>query len=246
VGSDLYIAASGAVARMRQLDVLANDLANAETPGFKRQTPVFEAVLQSALVDGDGHRQPGAPGRSFVGAADLRTDLSPGPVKRTGRPLDVAIQGEGFLVVETPRGERYTRAGALEIRPDRVLSTPDGLPVLGEGGPLVVGTPGTQIGPDGSLRTPDGQVLGRLRVVEFDAPGRLTREGAGLFAAPEDEVPRDVERPAFLPGSLEGSNVDPVAAMARLVVLQRAFQSNLKALEADDSATGSLIREFSS
>jgi len=123
----------------------------------------------------------------------------------------------------------------------------DGHPVAGEGGPLTA-TPGATLSPEGSLLDAEGNEIGRLKVVEFGGPEilqQLQREGRNLYAVPDGVAPRNREDVAVLPGFLEDSNVDSVAALAEMVILQRAFQTNLEALRADDLATESLIRRFS-
>jgi len=138
LGSQAYVATSGALARLRQLDALANNLANARTPGFKAQESVFEAVLQSTFRDTEGGLVPGAPARAFVAALPERSDFGPGPSTPTGAPLDVAIEGRGFFEVETPDGPRYTRAGHFSVNSDGQLSTSDGFAVSGEAGAYTV------------------------------------------------------------------------------------------------------------
>jgi flagellar basal-body rod protein FlgF len=229
---------------MRQLDVVANNLANSTTTGFKAQQSLFESVLQSTFSGDDGRLLSGAPARSFVASLPEQSDFRVGAARHTGSPLDVAIEGDGFFEIETPNGLRYTRAGQFALSPQGQLSTMDGHAVMGEGGPITA-TPGATIGPDGSVLDVRGESIGKLKLVAFDDPNKLQRIGANLYAPADDTQPAPVEQPRLLPAALEQSNVDSVSAMAQLVLLQRAFQINLEALRADDAATESLIRRFS-
>jgi flagellar basal-body rod protein FlgF len=241
MSGNLYLSAAGAEARMRQLDTLANNMANAGTTGFREDRVVFEAAMETALMDSGG---PIAGGRTFVGTQMGASRMSSGPVENTGRALDVAIQGPGFFVVETDAGARYTRAGAFQVDPSGQLVTAEGHPVLGEGGAISVGPRPVSISSDGSIVDDEGTVLGRLRVDDFAEPERLTKEGANLMRAPALAVSIPVDAPTFATRSLEGSNVQTVTALAQMVVVQRAFDASMKTLEAEDAATSRLLQEI--
>ncbi|MBK1660553.1 flagellar basal-body rod protein FlgF [Paracraurococcus ruber] len=214
-----YVILSRLGSQLRATQVLANNLANADTPGFRAQRPVFGSVLQ---------RQPDpALQGSTAYSIDRATwrDSAPGTLSATGNPLDVSLRGEGFFVVETPGGEeRYTRAGRFALSAEGRLLDLDGNAVLGAGGPLVVGPADTRIEVqgDGTVRSENG-VLGQLRVVRFDAPQKLRAEGDRLFAA--DETPQPVARPEVVQGTIEGSNVHPVLEMVRMTEELREFQN---------------------
>lgn len=252
MGSNVYVAASGAEARLRQLELVANNLANAESVGYKADRPIFHAAVEAAIQNAEGDAAPGAAGGVYVRIGETGFDYSSGPLKRTGSPLDVAIDGEGFFAVDTPEGERYTRAGSFQLDTGGVLVTAGGQPVLGDGGPIEITSTTARITANGDVvddREPTpGElpaVLGTLRVVEFEELDRLTKAGDGLFRAPADVEPVDSEFPALLPGSLEGSNVKPVVELATLMILQRAFEASMEAMQRDDQATQRLIQEIS-
>ena len=121
MGSNIYVAASGAAARLQQLEIVANNLANAESVGFKADRAIFRTALEAALSQREGEPTDGAPGGVYVEVGETGFNPAPGPIRSTGAPLDVAIDGEGFFVVTTPEGERYTRAGAFQLDRDQQL-----------------------------------------------------------------------------------------------------------------------------
>ena len=246
MGDSIYVSASGAVSRLRQLEVVANNLANADTTGFKADRAIFHSALESALLGPEGEIA-GAPGSVFVHPSESVTNHSAGGIQRTGSPLDVAIQGPGFFAVDTPAGVRYTRAGSFAVDGDGNLATPDGHPVLGEGGPISLGDEAGRITSSGEVTNDRGEVLGRLRVVEFSPEdlGILEKEGSTLFRAPAEAVGLPTDAPELIEGSLEGSNVSPIHEMAVLMLLQRSYEATMQVLQSDDQATESLIREVS-
>lgn len=216
-----YIVLSRLSAQLRATAVLANNVANVDTPGFQAERPIFAEHL---------HRQrdvvPPSGGRPVAFALDRATwrDTAPGPMATTGNPFDVGIQGEGFLVLETPRGERYSRAGRLHLDADRRLVDALGNAVLSDAGQpiaLAAGDARIEIQGDGTVRSENG-VIARLRVVRFEDPQAMRPEGDHLFAADAPALP--VERPNLVQGALEGSNVRGVVELTRLTAELREFQ----------------------
>jgi flagellar basal body rod protein FlgG len=228
---------------MAQLETVANNLANADTPGFKADEPLFAAALGMAIEGERGRQYPGA--LQFVGTPETRVRHESGPIAHTGRTLDVAIQGQGFFLVQTPEGIRYTRSGAFSVNADGQLSGPAGHPLLGASGPISVGQRGARVERDGSVVSDDGAALGRLMIEEFLEPEKLQKQGEALFVAPIDLVGLPVENPRLEVGSLEQANVQPVHELAKLLILQRAFDASMQALSADDRASGRLMEELS-
>jgi len=245
VSDELYVATSGAISRLTQLETVANNLANAGTVGFKADRAIFHTALESALLSAKQRPTPGAPGRAFVETQRVVTDQSAGTTSDTGNPLDVAIDGPGFFVVETPGGARYTRAGSFRLDANAQLVTLDGHPVLGEGGPIEVGTRPVRILHDGSIVDDRQQLLGRLRIEEFDDPGALVKQGANLFLAPARAVGIPSDNPTLIEHSVEGSNVQPVRELAVLMMLQRAFEANIQVMRSGDRNMERLIQEVS-
>jgi len=215
-----YVILSRLGAQQRATQVLANNLANADTPGFQAQRPIFGRVLQP---------QTGAPGgRSTAYSVDRATwrDTAPGPLSTTGNPLDVALRGEGFFVVENAAGEeRFTRAGRFTLSDAGRLVDAEGNAVLDTGGRPITLAPGDsriEIQGDGTIRSENGPV-GQLRVVRFEAPQKLRAEGDRLYAA--DEPPLPVVRPGVVQGAVEGSNIRPVTEIVRMTEEVREFQN---------------------
>jgi flagellar basal-body rod protein FlgF len=236
----IYLAMAGAKATMARQDVLANNLANASTAGFRAELQAFRAVP----VRGDG-----ASTRVYALESTIGHDDRAGPTQATGRALDVAVQGRSWLAVQALDGtEAYTRAGSLQVQPDGQIVTPGGLPVLGDGGPLSVPPDSSvDIAGDGtvSARGPDGklQTLGRLKLVTPDAPGDLARGADGLFRAGDGELPVDPNA-RVQSGALEGSNVSPVETMVAMIAAARQFEQQMKVLqgaEQRDQAAGRLL-----
>lgn len=223
----IYTAASAARALMQRQDGLTNNLANANTPGFRADQVAFRAVP----VRGDG-----APTRVVALEASAGFDDRSGAIESTGRPLDVAVLGKGYIAVQAPDGtEAYTRAGALQVNAEGVLVSPGGVPVAGEGGTLTIpaGTSLT-IGSDGtvSAKPANGpaQQVGRIKLVN-PAPGELRKGADGLLrmATGEDAPPDPAVR--LQAGALEGSNVNVVEAMVGMIAAARQFETQMKLLQ---------------
>jgi flagellar basal-body rod protein FlgF len=242
----MWVGVSGAIARLREIDVISNNLANSDTVGFKRERVAFASALESAVSDLGVGPARGAPGRSFVVESPGGFDATTGAFAQTGGPLDVAIAGDGWFEVETARGPRFTRAGAFAVASDGTLVTQAGDPVMGAGGPIATGDGGATILPSGDVIDRRGIALGRLRVVAFEDPNALEPEGGNLFALrPDAALPAEVADPRVAPGSLERSNVQPVSELASLVLLQRAFEVSVRSIQSDDESTQRLIEELS-
>ncbi|WP_349369007.1 flagellar basal-body rod protein FlgF [Salinarimonas sp.] len=220
----LLIGLSRQVALARELDVIANNMANVNTNGFKARSSRFEEY-----VDPDASIETFPwPDRdlSYVIDAGTPIDLSDGAAEPTGNPLDVAIRGEAFFTVQTPAGERYTRNGAFQIDPQGRLVTSDGFPVMGDGGQIQLepGDTDIVIAADGSISTRQG-ARGRIALVRFDQPELLSNVGANLFAPLEPaQAPVAAGAAARVEqGFVERSNVRAVYEMTRLMEVSRAY-----------------------
>lgn len=245
MGSSMWVGLSGAIARLREIDVVSNNLANADTVGFKRERLAFATTLQSAVSDLGVGPAAGAPGRAFTAEAPGGIDPTGGALAQTGEPLDVAIDGKGWFEIQTPEGMRYTRAGAFVVAADGTLTTQAGDPVMGAGGPIATGDGHATVLPSGDVLDRSGAAVGRLRVVEF-APNGLEPSGSNLFVPrPDAAPPTEVTDVRVAPGALERSNVQPVAELAALVLLQRAFEVSMRSIQSDDESTQRLIEELS-
>ncbi|MBX6426894.1 MAG: flagellar basal-body rod protein FlgF [Variibacter sp.] len=220
----LLIGLSRLTALRRAMDVTANNIANVNTTGYKADGVVFEEFVDTPARDG---RFAGADRRvSFVADRATWHDLRQGPVQETGNPLDIAVSGDAFLVVQTPRGERYTRNGALQINANGELVTSEGYPVLGDAGPIVIQPQdrGLAIASDGSVTVANG-TRGRLRLVEFADPSRLQKDGSSTFAAPAGVQPQPATLSRVVQGALEKSNVQSVVEISRMIEITRAYTS---------------------
>jgi len=224
-------------AQWQRHEILANNLANVSTTGFKQDDLVL--VPNTA---GIGGADAGLPAQ--MPQAVPWTDFSQGPIQVTGRSLDVALSGPGFLVVDTPRGPRFTRSGALEVNRDGVLALADGSPVLGERGPVRIRSPRVVVTESGEVQE-DGRSLDTLKIVGFPRPYRLIKEGGGLFA-PADAavVPEPASGSQVVPGALEGSNVSMVGTMVSMIELLRAYEAYQRAIQAVDEIDRRAVNEI--
>lgn len=219
----LLVALSRQMALRRELDVIANNVANAQTNGYKRRTSDSREFQMPKAADETFRR--GEDRRvSFVVDRGTPLDLSTGAVEPTGNPMDVAIAGDAFLVVQTPNGERYTRNGAMMVNANGQIVNSDGFPVLGEQGVYQVANDerDLRVAPDGNVTSSNG-TRGRLRLVRFPNPQVLENAGANLFTTnvqPEPALQARVQS-----GFLERSNVRPVVEISRMIEVTRQYQS---------------------
>ncbi|MBL8436900.1 MAG: flagellar basal-body rod protein FlgF [Zoogloeaceae bacterium] len=239
----IYTAMSGASQTLGQQGAVAHNLANATSTGFRTEMHRLRAVQVQT---------PALPTRAFVVDASVATDFTPGPLQHSGRALDVAVEGKGWLAVQTPDGrEAYTRNGSLELSPNGVLQTRQGLPVVGDGGPVTL-PPDDQIviGKDGSISAIPSSgavntvnVVGRLKLVNPPEQD-LVRGEDGLFRLSSGEAAPQDEAVQVASGYLEGSNVNVVDQMVTMISLARQFEMQTKMLssaEANDQAATRIL-----
>lgn len=209
------------LAAFRSMDVIANNIANVSTPGYKRESVRFEQYLQR-VTPAEGERS--GQTLSFVRDAGVTRDLSGGRLEQTGAPFDIAINGSGFFVVQTSAGERYTRNGHFTLNADGTLVTETGDPVLGDGGPISITADDgdVSIGADGTVSGSQGQI-GKLRVVDFANPRALVKQGDSLYSATATANP--ATNASLSQGMLESSNVQPVIEIARMIEVMRAYEA---------------------
>jgi len=257
----IYIAASGAFKQERKIDVIANNLANLATTGFKRDglafremIPPFTGTAQlSASLDPKPTAFQPDPQVSYVGVTDMYTDVSNGILRQTGNTLDVALQGKGFFVVDSPEGQRFTRNGNFKLSGDGTLITQEGYKVLGKDGkPIKIDTQGGDISINlsGGIAVSNGKQstpLGNLQLVNFDDPAKLAKEGNGLFKIADSSVKKQaVEKLSVHQGYLETSNVNTIEEMTNMITTLRAFEAYQKIIqsidEADDQAVNAIGR----
>jgi len=214
-----YLALARQVALDRAIDVTANNLANLRTSGYKAEKVMFEEYVQKGTSPATAPNQ-----MSSVVQLGTFTDYQPGSFEQTGNALDFAIQGEGFFPVQTDAGTRYTRDGSFQLDANGQLVTHDGDPVTDAGGSPIQLPPGAKnivVGGDGQVSV-DGNVVGQIGVVKFDDPQSLVREGSGLYSSSAAPVPAES---AVVQGMIEGSNVQPVLELTRMMQTLRDFQA---------------------
>lgn len=238
----IFVALSGGIAEDRRLTTLTNNLANANTVGFKKDKPVFKMVEPSAGSQGfidyrDISASASLPIKTFVEQQGTATDISQGEIKKTGNPLDAAISGDGFFKVSTPNGDRYTRQGSFTLDSEGRLMTKDGYSVMGEGGVITL-TPGkVEIASDGTISV-DGNTIDKLNVVAFSSPDAIEKDSDGLFkmanANANETTP---EGAAVVQGHIESSNVSVVKEMTAMIEVLRAYESQMKLIQTFDELT---------
>lgn len=219
----LLVGLSRQMALGRELDVIANNLANVTTNGFKARSARFvDHLMPTASADAfkRGDRK-----IDYVIDAGTPLDISQGAVEFTGNPLDVAVKGDAFLAVQTAAGERYTRNGAFQLDQTGRLVTSDGHLAIGESGPITIGPQetGVAIGADGTVSSTQGQ-RGKLKLVRFADQRSLTNDGANTYSSTAPAQPAGLQG-KLEPGTLERSNVKPVIEMTRLMELNRTYTS---------------------
>lgn len=224
----ILIGLSRQVALQHQMDVVANNIANLQTPGYKGETLQFEEYIQPAAESEDLTRP--TEDVSYVLDARVLRSFVAGDMKQTDNPLDVAISGSGWFAIETAAGERYTRDGHFDINEDGTLVTAEGNPILGESGTITFTPEETNIAiaSDGTISSNLGE-KGKLRVVSFEDERVLLKEGSNLYSAPAPGV--DVATPRVAQGFIENSNVNAVSEMARMIEVSRSYISTARALE---------------
>jgi len=241
----LYTAAAGMVAVEARQSAIANNIANASTPGFKRQEPVqlgFYEVFSQNLRRPFLFTTDPAPAGG-VKIVETFTNTAAGALRNTENPLHVALQGPGYFAIDTPNGERYTRDGAFTIDADGHLATKDGSKVQSiSGQPIDVSGGTVNIARNGSV-TVEGSAAGQIRVIEFEEPTRLLRQGDNLYAASEEVLRRSANAAdtTLEQKNLEMSNVNLPQEMTAMMLGLRAYEANSRVIQALDSTIGRLI-----
>lgn len=224
----------------RRMDIAANNLANVATTGFKA-----DGIWLEEADNTDAHAEDAPTNIRFVRDMGVVRNMQQGPIALTGNPLDVAIEGEGFFMVQGPNGQtHYTRDGAFQLAGDGRLVTSDGFAVLSGGGaPIVLDPQGEtpSIGRDGVIRVA-GVEAGRIGMASFAAPGALSKVGDNLWDA-QGQQPGEFEG-VVIQGSLEGSNVRPVVELTRLIEISRAYQSAAKIVSNTDELRQRAIQQL--
>ncbi|MCX6639263.1 MAG: flagellar hook-basal body protein [bacterium] len=239
----IYHSAAALIANQHHLEVVSNNLANANTAGFKEERVSFHETLNSVEIP----RHPVTAGEKFV---RLESDPSQadaqGTMNETDNPLDVAIIGEGYFTVETPAGVAYTRDGRFQLNAQGELVTNSGYRVLSEGGSVSFPEGNLKIGPAGELfitdpDTPTQRVLDRLKVVAFSDPSALGPWQGGLLVSKQE--PQSIQNPRLAVGYYEGSNVNPVSQMVDMIMLARLYEASSKSIQTQDGTLGKAVND---
>jgi len=200
--------------KLNHLDIIAHNLANVGTPGFK--------AVRFYLREMEANKGGAVP--------SIFTDFRAGLVEKTENSLDLAIEGDGFFTIETKRGIRYTRAGNFTIDRNSRLVTMKGDPVLGEAGPLILKGRKISVSAEGVVKV-DGVEVGKLRIVDFENRQALSREGDGLFVDGGTAGVKQVGNPRLKAGERELSNVEAIREMVELIEVQRSFETYQKVIQ---------------
>jgi len=235
-----FIALSRQTALRRQMDVVANNIANMSTTGFKGERMMFV----EHLVKSQGGERILGDKISYVRDIATMRDLSAGPLEQTGNPLDVAIEDEGYFVIQSDSGNRYTRNGRFQLDESGQLVTASGGSVLSDGGQPFFFAPGDtkiSIARDGTVSTQNGD-LGRIAVVNFANEHQLRPGAGGLYST--EAAPQPLENPGLVQGMLEGSNIQPVVEMARMIEVHRTYDGVKGFIEKEDERMRRMIRDM--
>lgn len=273
-----YTGASGMATQQVRLDTVANNLANIDTDGYKRDVSVHKAFAQLLLrrMDDDGvYLHPLGSGDmapiigklgTGVESNELYTQFEQGAMKGTDSDFDLAMDGKGFLSVQTPQGERYTRNGSFILGKEGFLETKEGFPVLGENGPIQVKANNFQVDKAGRIWINEAyagdpeDLVGRednawertvlldtLKIVDFENTRYLAKQGSSLWKETPLSGPAELtegqDRPTVLQGFTEASNVNPILEMVRMIEVNRAYEANQKTIQSQDASLGKLINE---
>lgn len=252
----IYTSASGMLADQRRLDVIANNLANSSTSGYKRDTSVTTA-FDAFMVIRTQDKEPVSAAQKTVGhlsfgslISHTATRLRTGSLLATGNPLDVAISGDGFFTVSSPNGLRYTRDGSFKQREDGVLTTQSGDPVLVDGREASGGLDTLTVNNDGTVLA-GNRVLGKLSVATSVDLGSIRKEGAGLWVPVSDGEPTALVKSTestgrfdLAVGYIETSNVEPVTEMVEMITTMRSYETNQRAIQMQDEALGKAVSEI--
>lgn len=224
-----YSAASGMSGALQNQDILAQNLAHAPVPGYRRQSAVFEAFIKPQT--GPDSK---APDLNLHGsrATRIASGFKPGPYQHTGNPLECAIQGDGFFVLSGPNGPLYTRNGQFQLNADGQLVSSGGYPVLGANGALTIpqNAANIVIGLDGTV-TADNTTVGQLKLASFTDPSQLERAGTTLFQAPANVAPQAFTG-SLRQGYREGSNVQIIQEMVQMISGMRQYEAAAKSMHA--------------
>jgi flagellar basal-body rod protein FlgF len=251
----LYAAVSGSLAHEKRLAILTNNLANANTAGFKADRPVFQVdplpVVTGPLPVADGSAMVLAPLNRFEGRDSaqtqlraVHTDFTQGDLRDSGNPLDLALEGRGFFSVQTPDGVAYTRQGTFSLNAEGTLVTASGHPVLGDNGPMRLHGSKIEVEPLTGRVSVDGTFVDRLKIVDFPQPYALEKQGDVLFRSVVPNPPATPANAVVRQGAVETANVQPVRLLVSVMETSRAYEAYQKVIQAFNDTAGRAVNDI--
>lgn len=241
MNSGMYSALSGNLAAMKRMDIISNNLANVNTPGFKKDKMSFEGMLSSITTP--PAVPPSTTADPILQKDNIYIDYASGPVAQTGNPFDMAIDGDGFFVVNTPDGPAYTRQGNFRLSADGTLVTTDGFPVQGQSGPIRISGSRIEIDSKGVV-TADGVESGSISMVDFPKPYALTKIGSALFVPTNAGTSPQAAMGELRQAHLEGSNVDPITEMVQMIETNRYFDACQRTILSFNDMTSKAVNDM--
>ena len=242
----IYMSAAGAMAYEKRMQVISNNLANINTSGFKKDKGHFLIIDSPDSIKEDLEKKSISTGKQQPPLwlqFETITDFSAGPMKHTGNPFDLALEGDGFFCIKTEQGTQYTRNGNFSLDQDGMLVTMDGLPVLGEGGPINIEGDTFTVGVEGNISV-DGNLVDTIKIVGFEKPDALEKTENSLFAiADKNEVESKAENTGVSQGFIELSNVNAIRMMTEMIEVLRGYESYQKAIKTADETTAKAIND---
>jgi flagellar basal-body rod protein FlgF len=226
VDSGYYAACAGLRAKSQALEVVANNVANLNSTGYRAHQATFRSLLAAPSLSNANAVNRAVNDFGVLGGS--RLDLSAGSLEQTGNPLDVAIEGDAFFAVQSGKQTLYTRNGNFHVSTTGQLLSAQGDPILGEQGAISVPSGPVSVGPDGTISV-DGAIVGKLRLVKFDQGGDLKAVGTSYYDAGKS-VPALAQGATVREGTLEQSNVNPMSAVVSLITVQRQAEMLQRAL----------------
>lgn len=248
MGEQIYSAIASGIIQERRLEFLANNLANSSTIGYKQDRPIFDIAYFPNASNVKQDKNTGnvsLTSDNFLATlAGTKIDYTPGALAYTGNNLDLTIEGEGFFVIETPQGRRYTRQGTFGLSPQGILTNEQGYQVAGERGEITITGSRVLIKDDGTVMV-DGREIDKILIHDFPKPYMMVKEGGALFVAPQGQNGTPTEQGAFKvkQGYLEMANVNVIREMTLMMEVLRAYESYQKVIQTITEANSRAINQ---
>lgn len=237
----LYIASNGMLTQRKRMEVTSNNITNVETKGFKKDVlnvTTFNEVLLNRINGGNPSNGIGSMNYG-IHADDVSTNFEQGSLEETRLDTDLSLEEEGFFVVQTPKGLRYTRSGNFTVDSNGYLSTQEGYRVIGMNGQVDVGTKGFSVDEMGNVRV-GGAITNKLRIVNFTDPQSMNKDGGNIY----DGQVIDLANPKVKQGFLENSNVDIGQELVDMIEIQRSYDANQRVLKIIDESLGKAVNDI--